>query len=136
MKQVYDVKQLVRINGKSWEETSWRWHLVYADKEEYIKENSMYNKTTNWEDAMMFVEDHCLNGEVLRTFFGDKPYCLKTPQTGLNWTYTDKKHFKSIEIKLELEPFKGPMSVLMKNLSADELCEYLKDRGVQYVVES
>lgn len=136
MKQVYDVVQLVRINETEWYETSFRWHLVYADKEEYIANNSMYNKTTNWEDAMMFVTDHCLNGEVLTTFFKNRPYCLKTPAGGLNYDYTTKKDFKSIEIKLELRPFTKSMDTLMKWLSADELCEYLKDRGVQYVVES
>lgn len=134
MKQVYDVRQLVRINGGEWEETSWKWHLVYANKEEYMEENEMYNKTTNWEDAVMFVEDHVLNGEVMRTFFKNRPFCLKTPTSGLHWTYTDKKSFESIELKIEFEPFKGSMDILMANLSADELCEYLKDRGVQYVV--
>lgn len=134
MKQVYDRKQFVRINGGKWEETSWRWHLNYLDLEEYKENNPVYNKTTNWEDAIMFVEEYCLNGEVLRTLFKDRPYCLKTPTSGLHWTYTDKKSFESIELKIEFEPFKGSMDILMANLSADELCEYLKDRGVQYVV--
>lgn len=134
MKQVYDVVQLVRINEEEWYETSWRWHLVYVDKEEYMANNSMYNKTTNWEDAMMFVEDHCLNGKVLTTFFRNKPCGLKTPGDGIDYTYTMKKDFKSIELKIELRPFTKSMDTLMKYLSADELCEYLKDRGVQYVV--
>lgn len=136
MKQVYDVVQLVRINGKEWYETSIRWHLVYADKEEYIANNSMYNKTTNWEEAITFVTDYCLSGQVLTTFFKKRPYCLRTPADGISYTHTMKKNFKSIEIKLELRPFTESMNVLMKELSADELCEYLKDRGVQYVVES
>ena len=129
MKQVYDVVQLVRINEKEWYETSIRWHLVYADKEEYIANNSMYNKTTNWEEAIIFVTDYCLNGQVLTTFFKKRPYCLRTPADGINCIHTMKKNFESIEIKLELRPFTESMNVLMKELSADELCEYLKDRG-------
>lgn len=134
MKKVVDFRQYVSFdNGETFQDTSiWR-HLYYRElKEEEVEVLETFEQAYDYIKA-----DNLMNAEIDATFFrGRKQIRISTADFECPRTFTEKD-FKPIIVKsvFEEETSKLSMKSLASQLSADDFCEWLKDRGITQIAE-
>ena len=134
MKKVVDFRQYVSFdNGETFQDTSiWR-HLHY---EEPIEEEVKVLET--FEQAYDYIKEKSLmNAEIDATFFrGRKQIHISTADFDCRRTFTEK-NFKPIIVKSVFQEETSGLSMksLASMLSAEEFCEWLKDRGITQIAE-
>jgi hypothetical protein len=129
MKKIYDKKCLIRVNNeKEFHETSIFYHLSYLDENETQTTERVF---TDFQKAYEYVEQGgVMNAEVGRTFFFNKPEIRLSTVDDYCVDYYSEKNFKSLAVRWEYKEVKPTMKTLTDLLTADELCEYLTDRGI------
>ena len=90
-----------------------------------------------FEDLCAFIEKGLItNAYMSKTFFKKQPKAIITRWYGADSykTCVTKKNFVPIEYKFayEDESYKS-INFYKANLTADDFCEYLKDRGITYL---
>lgn len=128
MKKVVDFVQYVSFDGgKTFQDTSIWSHLCYVEPTE---EKVIVLET--FEQAYEYIKaDKLMNAEIDTTFFrGRKQIHISTAELDCRRSFTEK-NYKPIIVKTVLEE-KTDVSIenLSHFLSADEFCEYLKDRNI------
>ncbi len=129
MKQIRNYRHYISINGKEWQDTSIWNDLRYCEpKEEEVFELSTF------EEAVEAIKKGLIHrAEIGRTLFGNKPIIeLRTDDIYCDKITMTAKTFKPIRVKYTWEEHnrRVTMDTLSDQLSADEFCEYLKDRGI------
>ena len=129
MKKVYDRTVLIKLsNSKVWQETSWFHHYHYIDEE---PENRYYYKKAETFSQACEYTKYIYNANVITTLFTKKPM-IEMNIGDSRVTYTEK-NFKPFEIKIVYKEVNYlSMSDLSSMLTADEFCEYLKDRNILF----
>ena len=130
MKKVVDFVQYVSFDGgKTFRDTSIWSHLHYIEPAE---DKIIVLET--FEQAYEYIKaDKLMNAEIDTTFFrGRKQIHISTADLDYIRSFT-KKNYKPIIVKTVLEE-KTDVSIknLSHFLSADEFCEYLKDRNIPF----
>lgn len=128
MKKVADFIQYVSFDGgKTFQDTSIWNHLCYVEPAE---DKIVVLET--FEQAYEYIKaDKLMNAEIDTTFFkGRKQIHISTADLDYRRSFTEK-NYKPIVIKTVLEE-KTDVSIknLFHLLSADEFCEWLKDRNI------
>lgn len=131
MKKLVNVRKEYRLNGGEWTDTSICNHIRYKEESECVTKTS--EVITNWADALEYVaSDKMCNSTVEHTFFRNIPY-LRLPKNSCldyPWREVKEKEFKSLEVRVIYLEFDTNLKALAELLSADEFCQYLKDRGL------
>lgn len=128
MKKVIDFVQYVSFDGgKTFQDTSIWSHLCYVEPTE---EKVVVLET--FEQAYEYIKaDKLMNAEIDTTFFrGRKQIHISTAELDCRRSFTEK-NYKSIIVKTVLEE-KTNISIesLSHLLTANEFCEWLKDRNI------
>jgi hypothetical protein len=137
MKKIYNYRVYVRFEGETeWRKTSMFRHLHYMEEEEAIQSSYESIKITSFEDAKEIVESNLImNAEMGKTFFTKKPVLRFSVLDYFDGVVTfTEKQFKSFEYKIAYEEESNlSIKTVMELLTADEFCEYLKDKGIEKV---
>ena len=128
MKKVVNFVQYVSFDGgKTFQNTSILNHLCYVEP---IEDKIVVLET--FKQAYEYIKaDKLMNAEIDTTFFkGRKQIHISTADLDYRRSFTEK-NYKPIVIKTVLEE-KTDVSIknLFHLLSADEFCEWLKDRNI------
>lgn len=129
MKKIYNKECLIRVNNeKEFHETSIFYHLGYLEEEEAQTTEKVF---TDFQKAYEYIENGgVMNAETSRTFFRNKPEIRLSTVDSCCAGYYTEKNFKSLTVRWEYKEVKPTMRTLADLLTADELCEYLTDRGI------
>lgn len=134
MKKVYDREQFFFIKGQTsdFEPTSiWR-HLRVMDEDavmEYERRYSFQDFQALWE---LVESGAVLNAEVQKGLFGGRSIHF---QSGIDGYTVREKNFKEVTIWWHCaECFNVTMSTLLESLPAEDLTDYLRERGIGLTV--
>jgi hypothetical protein len=124
--KVYNRKTYVSINGEPWEQIGWIKQIMSSDNptETVIFENKTF------KECFEYLGNHYVCGlDREYTVFRNKPAVL------INYTgdlsLTCYKHFDTISCKyVYKENSNISLNEIMKDFSADECIQYLKERGI------
>lgn len=135
MRNVYHVKQYFRINGKEWQRTGYG-NIVYVEDSVATEQSFEGRVMTDFDEICDIVDKYIWNSESRMTIFGNKVLNLWDMQMYGKLTYR-RKEIKTFEVKVEYTRRNDfHIRGLAQELSADDFCEYLKDRGVQNIIIS
>ena len=128
MKKVIDFRQYVSFDdGKTFQDTSMGNHFQYIEPiEEKI------NILETFEQAYEYIKaDKLMNAEIDTTFFkGRKRIHISTADLDCIKSFTEK-NYKPIIVKTVFEEITDvSIEKLARSLSADDFCEWLKDRNI------
>lgn len=130
MKKIYDCEQFFYIKGQTcnFECTSiWR-HLRVMDEEQVMAYERRYGYQSFQELWELIESGVVLNAEAQKTLFGKRQIHFKS---GLDGYTVKEKRFKEVTIWWHCtECPKVTMKTLLEDLPADDLVEYLKERGL------
>lgn len=128
MKKVVDFIQYVSFDGgKTFQDTSALNHLCYVEP---IEDKIVVLET--FEQAYEYIKaDKLMNAEIDTTFFkGRKQIHISTVDFDYRESFTEK-NYKPIIVKTVFEERTGfSIKSLAHLLSAEEFCEWLKDRNI------
>jgi hypothetical protein len=134
MKKIYSHSTYIKLNGeKNWMPTNIYNHYFYLEEEEAKERSFEIDEITSFEDAKEIVESGIImNAEIGKTFFKKKPLLRFTVPKYPEMVETcTEKQFKSLGVKVVYEEERNlKIKKLAEVLSAEELCEYLRDRGI------
>ena len=126
MLKVYNVHDYISIDGAKWREIGFTGYII-TDKELseiVILDHVTFDETreyldSNWIDGMRNQE----------TFWRRKPIIEVRYQDA--WDWVDYRRFNILSYKRKYKEWKDvSMEWLMKHASADQLIQYLKERGI------
>ena len=130
MKKVVNFVQYVSFDGgKTFQDTSIWNHPCYVEP---IEDKIVVLET--FEQAYEYIKaDKLMNAEIGATFFkGRKQIYISTAELDYRRSFTEK-NYEPIIIKTAFEEMTNvSMESLFHLLSADEFCEYLKDRNISF----
>ena len=135
MKKIYDYEQSFYIKGqtKKFEPTSiWR-HFRAFDEDE-VKERERRCSYQDFQKLWELVESGAvLNAETQKTLFGNRQIYFKS---GIDGYTVKEKRFTEVTIWWHcFECSKVSMKTLLEELPAEELIDYLKERGLNLDIE-
>ena len=127
MKKMYDRVVLIKLsNSEVWQDTSWFHHYHYVEVEREV----FYEKVETFSQACESTK-YIYNANVITTLFTKKPM-IEMNVGDSRITYTEK-NFKPFEVKVVYKKINYlSMSELSSMLTADEFCEYLRDRNILF----
>lgn len=126
MLKVYNVTDYISIDGKPWREIACG--NIASDKE---LESQLILDNLSFDEVREYLQQHNLTGIWNdSTFFRKKPtikiYCAYNM-----WDPIIYKNFNTLSYKREYKEWSNvSLDWIMKNLSADECIQYLKERGM------
>ena len=134
MRRIVDFRQYVSFdNGETFYDTSVLRHLQYAEPtEEEVEVLETFEQAYDYIKA-----NNLMNAEIDATFFrGRKQIHISTADFDCRRTFTEK-NFKPIIVKSVFQEETSGLSMksLASMLSAEEFCEWLKDRGITQIAE-
>lgn len=126
MKQLYDYRMLVSIDGKPYRDTSFFKHIVYIEPEKAV---TFESHEMPFEEIYEKV-DSIMNAERGKTFLLKRKYVkFSFASFSFSSAYLYEKDKSTIRIKKEYIPFSCSMEHLSSLLDSEDFIEYLKDRG-------
>lgn len=130
MKKIYDKEQFFYIKGQTndFEPTSILRHLYVMDEDEVMEHERRYGYQSFQELWELVKGGGVLNAEAQKTLFGNRQIHF---QSGPDSYTVKEKHFK--EVSIWWHCFECPnvsMKTLLEELPAEELIDYLKERGL------
>lgn len=141
MKKIYDrvVKvQIGRYGQDLWENTSMREHYCLIDKAEAIESEDWYLVFEDLKNRI--TTDRIYNASVERTRWGGERDVISFSTVYRDFQYRIYEPDKGITImkdligiKIEYVEVKNPtLDFLSKNLSVEDMFEYLRERGIPF----
>lgn len=132
MKKVYDYEQFFYIKGqtKDFQPTSiWR-HLRLLSADEVMAKEGRFC-FQDFDKLWEFIENGGVrNATVERTLFGNRRVVFKD---GLDYYTVKEKRFQEVTIWYHcMECPSLSLKTLMENLTAEEMVEYFKERGIEW----
>lgn len=129
MLKVYKVKSYASINGAPYRRVGDTEHI--ASDKELISKQLFDNISFN--ECREYLSNHTLSGlcnsQVYDIFCRSKP-SVEVEYTD-TWEDVSYKHFNTLSYKYEVEEWTNvSLDWIIKNLSADECIQYLKERGM------
>jgi hypothetical protein len=129
MKEIRNYRHYVAVGKGEFKDTSIWNDLRYCEP----KEDEVFELNT-FAEAVAAVEKGLIHRAYIDySLFRRIPtIVLKIGDIYHDTIHIDEKHFKPIRVKYTWEKYKYRVSMdtLSDQLSADEFCEYLKDRGI------
>ena len=131
MLKVYKVHNYVSIDGAPWREVVWSWfgpiECKTTDKE-LNGENMLCH--TSFDEAYAYLKNSPLDG-----LYASETFWRCKPRIGIRYRDTCDivyyNHFDTISYNIIYEEWKDvSLEWIVKNLSADECIQYLKERGI------
>ena len=132
MKNVYRMKQYVRINGGEWFKTS-KDFIYYLDEEEVKKLSYHSQVITVFSEIVRFTKI-IHNVEIGKTLFTKKITLDFWDRTNLEHRYYTERTIHSLEMKEEYELKICSIKDLAELLTADDFCNYLVDRNIKFQI--
>lgn len=126
MKELYNYRMLVSIDGKEYRDTSIWNHIRYLNPEETKTMETVemsFDEVYNIADAIM-------NAEKGITFFRKRKYIKFSFADSFEPEYLYEGTKKKIQIKEEYLSFSCSMEKLARLLDSEDFISYLKDRGI------
>ena len=135
MKKVYKVRESLKFQGeKDFNNCHFFCQYVYKDESEATEAVFVIN---TFENLCALIEKGLIiNAYMSKTFFKKQPKAVITRWYGIDSykTGVTKKNFIPIECKFSYEDeSRESINFYKENLTADDFCEYLKDRGITYL---
>ena len=132
MKKVFDKRCYIRVNNeKEFHDTSIFYHLSYVEEEEAATTERVF---TDFQEAYEFVKNGgVMNAEATHTLFRNRPEIKLSTADDCCAGYYTEKNFKSLAVRWEYAEAQPTIKTLTSLLTADEFCEYLKDRGITQI---
>lgn len=129
MKKIFDMRVYIKKQGwKEYVNTSVWKHLIYTENDGKGK-SFLFNSFSDFLDEVE--KGWIYNVERKETFFGHLPKIEFSKFE--NRFSMNEKNFVPVEVKIVFEPVEEvSLKNLFEMLSADEFCEYLKDRGISF----
>jgi len=128
MKEVYDYRFEYRMDGcKEFVDTSIWKHVRYLTPEE--AETWNFTIKTFDELVKLVQDDLFMNAELSKNFFRKTVVRLSNAEDYCSTAITER-NFKPIEIRCAYNKLSLTIKELADLLSADDFCEYLKDKGI------
>jgi hypothetical protein len=126
MLKVYNVCDYVSIDGTKWRTVGGYGYTV-TDEE---VENKLILDSVSFDEARKYLSENLLDGVWNdSTFFRHKPTIVVKYQDA--WDSVEYRHFNTISYKREFKEDKNVTFEWMTgHLSADQLIQYLKERGI------
>lgn len=127
MLKIYSVTSYVSIDGSLWREVGL--HNEYVTLNE-PPENKLFFRGISFNELFEYLSyNHLCGLKKDYTLLRSKP--LIKIQYSDAWDEVDYRHFKSLLYKMEYRECDNlSLDWIMKNLSADQCIQYLKDRGM------
>ena len=130
MKKVYNFEQSIYIKGQTndFKPTSiWKHYMLLSDEEVVAKEGRWTFPTFN--DLWNFVaDDNIWNTEHWTNCFGTRKIRFKC---GIEYYTVFEKRYREVTLWHHFKEKKSAsIKDLMDNLSADDMVEYLRERGI------
>lgn len=133
MKKIYTVEKLVKV-GKDKPTSMTMWTPTYYTTEEEAKRNSEPVVIPTFEKLVEAIEKNFVIGDVYRyNFFGERIHVRINADCGMASYWVKKKAFRPIEVQYRYIEVNPTMKQLQSELTADEFCEYLRDRGISKI---
>lgn len=135
MKKVYKFKESLRFQDeKDFSNCQFFCQYIYMDEADATDTVFIIN---TFENLCALIEKGLIRNACMgKTLFKKRPKAIITRWCGINSYETNvtEKNFVPIEYKYTYED-KSCESIdfYRENLTADEFCEYLKDRGITYL---
>lgn len=132
MKKIYSCNDLVSFdNGKTWKDTSFFESYKYLEESD-IEIISFESEGLSFQEIVSAIENgNVKNAKVERSLFTNKQKIKISLADSFTTIYFTEKNYKTMCIKRELKECNSlTFKNLMNILTADEFCEYLKDRGI------
>lgn len=132
MKKIYDREQFFYIKGqtKEFQTTSiWR-HLRVMDEDQVMAYERRYGYQSFQELWELVESGVVLNAEAQKTLFGNRQIYFKS---GLDGYTVKEKRFTEVTIWWHCTECPNvSMQTLLENVPAEDMVEYLKDRGIEW----
>ena len=129
MREVRNYRHYFAVGNREYEDTSIWNDLRYCEP----REDECFELNTFAEAVEAIKRGAIHRAEIDYTFFGKKPMIvLRKADLYCDRVVLTEKTFKPIRVKYawEVHNRRVTMDTLSDQLSADEFCEYLKDRGI------
>lgn len=129
MREVRNYRHYFAVGNGEYEDTSIWNDLRYCEP----REDECFELNTFAEAVEAIKKGAIHRAEIDYTFFGKKPMIvLRKADLYCDRVVLTEKTFKPIRVKYtwEVHNRRITMDTLFDQLSADEFCEYLKDRGI------
>lgn len=134
MKKIFDRQVMIKIDGwEEFEDTSIFRHLTYTNEE--LGNTDFSYRFETFEEAKKAVEEGwIMNAESTTTFFKKRPLLkFSTANRDCSLSITEK-NFEPIEVKImHVEESGLSIRTIADLLTANEFCEYLKDRAISSI---
>lgn len=131
MKQVYDFEQFIYIKGKTndFHSTS-IWSHLYLLSDEQVMEKENRQTFTDFDSLWNYVnENKVRNADPYKTIFGKRAILFRC---GIDYFTIKENKFTEVIIWNHCLLSQASMNTLLKELTADEMAEFLRDRGVNF----
>lgn len=126
MKELYNYRMLVSIDGKEYRDTSIWNHIRYLNPEEAKTRETIEMTFEETYDIVAAI----MNAEKGVTFFRKRKYIKFSFADSFEPEYLYEGTKKKIQIKEEYLPFSCSMESLAGLLNSEDFISYLKDRGI------
>ena len=129
MREIRNYRHYFAIGNGEYEDTSFWNDLRYCEP----REDECFELNTFAEAVEAIRCGAIRRAEIGRTLFGKKPtIVLHKADLNCECVVLTEKTFKPIRVKYTWEVYNGRTTIdtLSNQLTADDFCEYLKDRGI------
>ena len=125
MLKVYDVTKLVSIDGAAWYEIGGGYKVANEKPE-----NNLILYNASFDEVRDYLSNNHLAG-----IWNDNTFFLKKPtikiQSRYGWDSVEYRRFKTLSYQIKYKEWTNvSLDWIIKNLSADECIQYLKERGM------
>lgn len=131
MFKIYKVKNYVSVDGADWRRVVFSWFISteYKTSNKSLKTQHILCDVS-FNEAREYLQNNSLDG-----VFNDSTFWKNKPIVSVRYYDADDivnyRHFNTISYKREYEEWKDvTLEWIIKNLSAEETIQYLKERGI------
>ena len=126
MLKVYNVYECVSVNGGDWRQVG---DSGYTITDEELSERIILDNASFIDTIEYLKNKFCFSIRKDKTFFKHKPI-IKIGYNGA-WDYAVYRGFDTLSYKIVYEEWEGvTMQWLMEHASANQVIQYLKERGI------
>lgn len=132
MKKIYDREQFFYIKGQTKKfQTTSIWSHLHAMDENQVMDYERRCSYQSFQELWNLVENGAvLNAKTKKTLFGNRKICFNSV---LDSYIVREKRFKEVTIWWHCtECPNASLQTLLEDVPAEEMVEYLKDRGIEW----
>lgn len=133
MKKIYTMEKLVKVGKDNFTPMS-IWDRTYYIDEEEAKRRSKPVTVETFDQLVKAIEQNYILGDVYKyNLFGERIHVRINAEGGMSSYWMKRKTFRPVVIQYRYAESNPTMKQLQSELTADEFCEYLRDRGISKI---